>query len=120
MPSSGNQQQISGTTQDSSDATQFNPGSTFTRVRQPKLRFDSELTAWMPFWDSYESAIHNSADLFAVDKFNYLQSLLEGPAADAIAGLTLSSPNYTEAIAILLSMQMTSHLVRLVSTTHLR
>ena len=64
-------------------------------------RFDSELTAWMPFWDSYESAIHNSADLFAVDKFNYFRSLLEGPAVAAIAGLTLSSPNYTEAIAFL-------------------
>lgn len=64
-------------------------------------RFDGELTAWMPFWDSFESAIHNSADLSAVDKFNYLRSLLEGTAVAAIAGLTLSSLNYTEAITIL-------------------
>lgn len=64
-------------------------------------RFSSELIESTPFWDSYESAIHNSADLSAVDKFTYLQSLLEGPAATAIAGLTLSSPNNAEAITIL-------------------
>ena len=70
-------------------------------MRLPKLelrRFDGELTEWTAFWDSYESAIHNSTDLSAIDKFTYLRSLLEGPAATAIAGLTLSSPNYAEAI----------------------
>ena len=36
-----------------------------------------------------------------MDRFNYLHSLLEGPAADAVSGLSLTSVNYTEAIAIL-------------------
>ena len=36
-----------------------------------------------------------------MDKFNYLRSLLENAAYDAIAGLTLSSANYSEAIEIL-------------------
>ena len=36
-----------------------------------------------------------------MDKFNYLRSLLERTAYDAIAGLTLSSANYREAIEIL-------------------
>ena len=73
-------------------------------MRLPKLdlrRFDGELTDGTAFWDLYESAIHNSTDLSAIDKFTYLRSLLEGPAAIAIAGLTLSSPNYAEAITIL-------------------
>ena len=36
-----------------------------------------------------------------VEKFNYLKSLLERSAYDAIAGLTLSDANYVEAVAIL-------------------
>ena len=36
-----------------------------------------------------------------VDKFNYLSSLLELSAAEAIAGLTLTAANYDEAIATL-------------------
>ena len=34
-------------------------------------------------------------------KFNYLNSLLEHSAAEAIAGLSLTSTNYDEAIAVL-------------------
>ena len=36
-----------------------------------------------------------------MDKFSYLQSLLESSAADTIAGLTLTSANYQEAIDML-------------------
>lgn len=77
---------------------------TFSRVAKVKLpkmslpRFDGNLLKWTSFWDSYESAIHRSADLSDVDKFNYLRSLLERNAYEAIAGLTLSSANYKEAI----------------------
>ena len=56
---------------------------------------------WTAFWDSYESAVHNNDELSNVDKFNYLRSLLERTAYEAIAGLTLSSANYGEAIEIL-------------------
>ena len=56
---------------------------------------------WSGFWDSINSAIHNNPELSEVDKFNYLRSLLEGSAHDAIAGLMLSSGNYKEAIKIL-------------------
>ena len=64
-------------------------------------RFNGDLVKWPTFWDSYESAIHNSDELTDVDKFNYLRSLLERTALDAIAGLTLSSANYQEAVEIL-------------------
>ena len=56
---------------------------------------------WTTFWDSFESAIHRSDRLSDIDKFNYLRSLLEGTAYDAIAGLALSAVNYGEAITIL-------------------
>ena len=55
----------------------------------------------MTFWDSFNSSIHTNTTLSSVDKFNYLISLLESSAAEAIAGLTLTSANYDEAIATL-------------------
>lgn len=74
------------------------------KVRLPKLglpRFNGNLMRWTSFWDSYESAIHNNKELTDVDKFNYLRSLLERTAYDAIARLTLSSAKYREEIEIL-------------------
>ena len=73
-------------------------------VRLPKLTihpFDGDITKWISFWDSFESAIHNNGGLSEVDKFNYLRSLVERTARDAISGLTLTAANYKEAIQIL-------------------
>ena len=74
------------------------------RVKLPKIslpRFNGNPIKWTAFWDSYESAIHLNRDLSEVDKFNYLRSILDGTASDAVAGLTLSSANYQQAIEIL-------------------
>ena len=74
------------------------------KVRLPKLslpHFNGDLMKWPTFWDSYDSAIHNNSELTDVDKFNYLRSLLERTALDAVAGLTLSAANYQEAVEIL-------------------
>ena len=54
-----------------------------TRPRLPKLtfmKFQGDVTNWSAFWDSYKSTIHDNASIPVVDKFNYLNSLLEGPA----------------------------------------
>ena len=70
-------------------------------VKLPKLtirKFGGELTKWVSFWDSFESAIHNNPTLTAI---NYLKSYLDSTAADAIAGLTLTAVNYVEAIETL-------------------
>ena len=74
------------------------------RVKLPKLtprKFNGELTRWLTFWDSFESSIHNNRELSDADKFNYLYTLLEGPALEAISGLKLTAANYSEAIAVL-------------------
>ena len=74
------------------------------RVKLPKLTlhsFSGDVTQWRTFWDSFKSAIDDNDQLVAVDKFNYLKSLLACSALEAIAGLTLSASNYGEAIAIL-------------------
>lgn len=71
------------------------------RVKLPKLvlkTFNGDLTKWETFWSTFESSIHLHPTLSAVDKFTYLNSLLEGPAMRAVAGLKLSAGNYTEAI----------------------
>ena len=73
-------------------------------VKLPKLslkKFSGDITTWSTFWDTFESAIHKNPNLSDIDKFNYLNSLLENTAADAISGLTLTSGNYNEAIVIL-------------------
>ena len=75
-----------------------------TKVKLPKLtlkRFNGDLTKWATFWDSFVSSVHNHPGLSDVDKFNYLNTLLEGTAAEAISGLKLTGPNYGEAVAIL-------------------
>ena len=64
-------------------------------------KLGGDITLWSSFWDSFESSIHSNSDLTEIEKFNYLHSLLEHTAAEAIAGLTLLSSNYEEAIALL-------------------
>ena len=64
--------------------------STVTRPRLPRLTlpiFKGDVTRWTSFWKSFNSAIHSNSQL-TIDKFNYLHSLLEGPAAHSIKGLT--------------------------------
>ena len=50
--------------------------------------FNGDLTTWTAFWDTFEFSIHNYPDLSAIDRFNYLTSLLkqsrEYPAAAAL------------------------------------
>ena len=80
------------------------PRDSVHHAKLPKLTlksFNGDITAWISFWDSYNSAIHQNPDLSDIDKFNYLKSLLEKSAADAIAGLALTAANYDEAILIL-------------------
>ena len=56
---------------------------------------------WQWFWDSFKSAIHENSNILTIDKFNYLNSLLEGNAARTVQGLTLTSSNYHAAIEML-------------------
>lgn len=75
-----------------------------TKPRLPKLtlsKFRGDVTQWSAFWDSYRSAIHENSSVAIVDKFNYLYSLLEGPAARTIQGLALNESNYEAAINLL-------------------
>ena len=73
-------------------------------VKLPKLNiqpFKGELTTWTPFWESYCAAVHDNTSLMDTEKFNYLHTLLQHTALDAIWGLSLTAPNYRDAISIL-------------------
>ena len=48
-----------------------------------------------------QSAVHNNTGISDVEKFNYLISLLERSAKDAVSGLALTAAIYQQAIAIL-------------------
>ena len=57
---------------------------TIVKPKLPKLvihKFNGEITKFQTFWDSFSSAIHTNTELSPIDKFNYLKSLLEGPAS---------------------------------------
>ena len=72
--------------------------------RLPKLSlptFTGNILEWQYFWDSFETTIHNNHTLTDVQKFSYLQSLLESEAMSVINGLNLSSLNYYKAIELL-------------------
>jgi len=77
------------------------------RTMKPKLpklslaKFRGDVTSWSAFWDSYQSAIHENPSIAVIDKFNYLHSLLEGPAARTIQGLALRESNYEPAVKLL-------------------
>ena len=60
-----------------------------------------DLTTWTPFWELYRAAIHDNPSLTDTEKFNYLRSLLEHSALDAISGFSLTAPNYKEAVSVL-------------------
>ncbi|XP_046857875.1 uncharacterized protein LOC124451297 [Xenia sp. Carnegie-2017] len=74
------------------------------RPKLPKLehpKYGGKVSEWSSFWDLYDSAIHSNPNISKVNKFNYLKSLLEGNAARATKGLTLTNANYDSAVKIL-------------------
>ena len=78
--------------------------SSDVRVKLPKLelrKFDGTALNWQTFWDQFDSSIHSKESISDIDKFTYLRSLLCESASDCISGLTLTVPNYQEAIKIL-------------------
>ena len=75
-----------------------------TQVNLPKLelkKFDGDHSKWISFWDSLKASVQNNESLTAIDKFNYLNSLLERSAVEAISGLSLRASNYEEGVDIL-------------------
>ena len=74
------------------------------KAKLPKLilpRFIVDVTKSTSFWGSFKSAVHENETISSINKFNYLNSLLEGPASRAVRGLSLTEANYNYVIEIL-------------------
>ncbi|XP_064469797.1 uncharacterized protein LOC135384529 [Ornithodoros turicata] len=88
----------------SGSSPQVNEKSNSNGIRLPKLqlvRFRGELSMWGTFWEQFKGAIHDNTSLSKAEKFYYLRSLLDGPAATAISGLQATEECYTDAIEVL-------------------
>ena len=51
--------------------------------------------------DSFKAAIHSSATLSNIDKFNYLRCYVAGEALNTIEGVSLTIGNYGKALELL-------------------
>ena len=84
------------------DAAPRSPPIARVKLPKPTIRpFNGNITTWITFWDSFKSAIDSNSGLNEIDRFNYLRSLVEKSASEAISGLTLTAGNYKEAVSIL-------------------
>ena len=80
-------------------STNYTPINKFVKLPTITLkRFDREPENWQTFYDNFECAIHNNADLSDVQKLTYLQNLVDGKASDIIYGIKLSNENYKIAL----------------------
>ena len=71
-------------------------GTSYRRktVKLPSIdipKFLDKITEWPTFLDSFKATVDTWSDLDDVQKFTYLQSCLQGPALQAINGLTLTN-----------------------------
>ena len=65
------------------------------------VKFRGDYTKWQRFIDSFKAAIHSSATLSNIDKFNYLRCYVAGDAFNKIEGLSLTNDNYIKASELL-------------------
>lgn len=75
-----------------------------SRINLPKLKlitFTGKYAEWVPFYDTFQSLIHNNDSLTPIQKFHYLRSCLESEALQVIQNLELTSANYEAAWALL-------------------
>lgn len=81
-------------------------GAQVTKLKHPNLellKFNGQQKNWLPFWEQFETAVHQNSHLTKADKFNYLRSALTGEGAAEIAGLQPSDSCYKQAIDLLVS-----------------
>ncbi|KAJ8027605.1 hypothetical protein HOLleu_32799 [Holothuria leucospilota] len=87
----------------SSTGPSVSTGKSLSSTRLPKLelpKFSGDITTWQTFWDKFV-AIVDISDIPVINKFTYLQSLLEGDALLSIQGLSLTDSHYRLACYIL-------------------
>ncbi|XP_040076847.1 uncharacterized protein LOC120848874 [Ixodes scapularis] len=70
-------------------------------VKLPGLQlqpFKGDLSEWQPFCQQFKRVVHDNDDLSNGEKFQYLKTLVNGPARASIAGLPVADAHYNDAI----------------------
>jgi len=70
----------------------------------PKLdvqKFDGDYMKFQAFWDSFEAAVGNNAELSKVQKLQYLMSYLTKDAKKLVEGYRLLEENYDNVVSVL-------------------
>lgn len=73
-------------------------------IKLPDLRlpsFDGNVEKWGTFYETFLSTIDQNPNLTDIQKFHYLQSAVQGEAADCLNALALESRNYSDAMTVL-------------------
>ena len=76
-------------------------------VELPKISaptYDRDILNWVTFWEQFETAMHNNEKLHDAQRKVHVylwEALKEGPAKQAIQGLSHSAGNYAEAVECL-------------------
>lgn len=81
-----------------------NIGSDSDSIRLSKIdlpTFEGNYDAWLGFYDTFKTVIHERANLPYVHKLQYLRSCLKGEVAKVIKSLDEISESYTEAWSLL-------------------
>ncbi|KAK3744252.1 hypothetical protein RRG08_020512 [Elysia crispata] len=87
---------------ESSTSERVQPSGQVSRLPKLELpKFSGEYTEWQTFWDKFRAVIDSNNSIPTVNKFTYLQSLLQGEAAATISGLSLTETNYSTAKTLL-------------------
>jgi len=92
------QQQVNNSTEN----TQANVAERRNKLKFPEIKlpeFDGEYTKWLFFKNSFETTIHNDADLSGPQKYQYLVGVLIDEAQKVIEGF--SNENYEQAWQLL-------------------
>ena len=65
-------------------------------------KFDGNILKWHLLWEQFQAAVHGKPHLEEVDKLTYLRDALkDGPAKNAVKGLTQTAESYKQAIRCL-------------------
>lgn len=73
-----------------------------TRLLKLQLRsFDGAITRWQSFWNMCSHSVHYNLRLSNTDCFDYLVSLVDKAADEAIAGLKITQSCYSNGLDVL-------------------
>ncbi|XP_055612339.1 uncharacterized protein LOC129758753 [Uranotaenia lowii] len=79
-------------------------GNSFRALKLPDIKlpeFSGSILRWFSYYDTFDSLVHNNAELSDVQKFHYLKSTLRGEALKLVEKMSVTGNNYSVALKML-------------------